>query len=145
VGAVGAWELLERLTKCEAALIAFEQATGRALPRPAPLPPAAAAPPPLLLSVEADGCAESTTALDTLQARLGRQRAVTQKSLRFSESLDVTRINRDRGPALLVDSSPYLRHFGNHSGPAFGTISRKSSHQKSIPLGACSQQGEQIQ
>ena len=42
------WEQLERLPPCEAALIAFEQATGRALPRPAPLLPAAAAPPPPL-------------------------------------------------------------------------------------------------
>ena len=40
------WEPLERLPPCEAALITFEQATGRALPRPAPPPPAAAAPPP---------------------------------------------------------------------------------------------------
>jgi hypothetical protein len=42
------WELLERLTHCEAALIASEQATGRALPRPAPPLPTAAAPPPPL-------------------------------------------------------------------------------------------------
>jgi hypothetical protein len=43
------WEPLERLTNCEAALIAFstfEQATGRALPHLAPPPPAAAVPPP---------------------------------------------------------------------------------------------------
>ena len=40
------WEPLEPPTNCEAALIAFEQATGRALPRPTPPPPAAAAPPP---------------------------------------------------------------------------------------------------
>ncbi len=37
---------LERLTNCEAALIAFGQATSRALPCPAPPPPAATAPPP---------------------------------------------------------------------------------------------------
>jgi hypothetical protein len=36
------WEPLERPTNCEAALIDFEQATGRTLPRPAPPPPAAA-------------------------------------------------------------------------------------------------------
>jgi hypothetical protein len=48
------WEPLEPLTYCEAAaaLAAFEQATGRAMPRPAQSPPAAAAaaPPPLPLS-----------------------------------------------------------------------------------------------
>ena len=43
------WEPLENLTNCEEAIAAFERATGRALPRPAPRPPLAAgpAPPPL--------------------------------------------------------------------------------------------------
>jgi hypothetical protein len=42
------WEPLDNLTNCEEAIAAFEQATGRSLPRPAPPPPAAAAaaPPP---------------------------------------------------------------------------------------------------
>jgi hypothetical protein len=35
-------ESLERPTTCEAAIVDFQQATGRALPRPAPLPPTAA-------------------------------------------------------------------------------------------------------
>ena len=37
------WEPLDYLTNCEVAIAAFEQATGRSLPRPAPAP----APPPL--------------------------------------------------------------------------------------------------
>ena len=44
------WELLDNLTNCEAAITAFEQATGRSLPRPVPPPPstdAASAPAPL--------------------------------------------------------------------------------------------------
>ena len=43
------WEPLDNLTNCEAAIAAFEQATGRSLPRPAPPPPTgtAVAPPPI--------------------------------------------------------------------------------------------------
>jgi hypothetical protein len=44
------WEPLDNLTNCEAAIAAFERATGRSLPRPAPPPPfarAAGAPAPL--------------------------------------------------------------------------------------------------
>ena len=37
------WEPLDNLTNCEAAITAFEQATGRTLPRPAPPPPGAGA------------------------------------------------------------------------------------------------------
>ena len=37
------WEPLDNLTNCEAAIAAFEQATGRALPRPVPPPPSVAA------------------------------------------------------------------------------------------------------
>ena len=33
------WEPLDNLTNCEAAIAAFEQATGRSLPRPPPPPP----------------------------------------------------------------------------------------------------------
>ena len=41
-------EPLDNLTSCEDAIAAFEQATGRSLPRPAPPPPTgtAVAPPP---------------------------------------------------------------------------------------------------
>jgi hypothetical protein len=44
------WEPLDNLTNCEAAIAAFERATGRFIPRPAPPPPfagAAGAPPQL--------------------------------------------------------------------------------------------------
>ena len=43
------WEPLDNLTNCEDAIAAFEQATGRSLPRPAPPPPTgtAVAPPPI--------------------------------------------------------------------------------------------------
>ena len=43
------WEPLDSLTNCEDAIAAFEQATGRSLPRPAPPPPTgtAVAPPPI--------------------------------------------------------------------------------------------------
>ena len=37
------WEPLDNLTNCEAAIAAFEQATGRSLPRPPPTPPPACA------------------------------------------------------------------------------------------------------
>ena len=37
------WEPLDNLTNCEAAIAAFERATGRSLPRPAPPPPFAGA------------------------------------------------------------------------------------------------------
>jgi hypothetical protein len=37
------WEPLDNLTNCEEAIVAFERATGRSLPRPPPPPPAAAA------------------------------------------------------------------------------------------------------
>ena len=37
------WEPLDNLTNCEAASAAFERATGRSLPRPAPPPPFAGA------------------------------------------------------------------------------------------------------
>ena len=44
-------EPLDNLTNCEAAIAAFERATGRSLPRPPPPPPplagAAGAPPPI--------------------------------------------------------------------------------------------------
>ena len=36
------WEPLDNLTNCEEAIVAFERATGRSLPRPPPPPPAAA-------------------------------------------------------------------------------------------------------
>ena len=43
------WEPLDNLTNCENAIAAFEQATGRSLPRPAPPPPTgtAVSPPPI--------------------------------------------------------------------------------------------------
>ena len=41
------WEPLDNLTNCEAAIAAFERASGRPLPRPAPPPPAVAAPLPI--------------------------------------------------------------------------------------------------
>ena len=44
------WEPLDNLTSCEEAVTAFEQALGRPLPRPAPLPPAVAAPLPTPLA-----------------------------------------------------------------------------------------------
>ena len=40
------WEPLDNLTNCEEAIAAFEQATGRALPRPSPVPPALPGAPP---------------------------------------------------------------------------------------------------
>ena len=68
------WEPVENLTNCEEAIAAFERATGRSLPRPAPHPPLAAGPappppPPAGFTVDAAPPSDLGAAL----VRVGRQ------------------------------------------------------------------------
>jgi hypothetical protein len=115
------WEPLERLTNCEAALIAFEQATGRALPRPAPSPPTAAAqPPPLRVPPTARVSPSTLPRRGTWQSRPGR------RSSRWPGS---------RGPAaaLLVAAGRWLaaRH-RRPSLPARRVLARGGIHAPDV-------------